>query len=80
MFSTLVAWLIGKIRCKHDFVVTALPYIDNSYRSMIESVRYYAYCPRCGKQHVRYVYGGRFTEQQIKVMCDHNNPPGKKIP
>ena len=39
MFSTLVAWLIGKIRCKHDFVVTALPYIDNSYRSMIESVR-----------------------------------------
>lgn len=80
MFRTFVAWLIGKIRCEHDFVVTALPYIDNSYRSMVESVRYYAYCPRCGKQHVRYVYGCRFTEQQIKVMCDHNNPPGKKIP
>ena len=80
MFSTLVAWLIGKIRCRHDFIVSATPYIDNSHDNMLDSVKYSAYCPLCGESHVRYVYGGRFTEQQIKVMCDNNNPPGKRIP
>lgn len=76
--TNLIAWIKSLIGCKHDFEVEVTRYTDTSFDLDMPSISYSASCKKCGKHHVRYVYGAQFTAEQVKMMCDSNKPPGKK--
>lgn len=66
--------------CKHDYVVTAIPYIDKSWKMTIPSTRYYAICPKCGDVKDRmYIWGCEFSSEEIKSVLDKGRLVGKKF-